>query len=302
MQKWLGVAALLIVAVWSAAQQRPSAPPSKPKVSATAPSADAKLPSEETVNSFMHEMFGYDPAVSWKVGDIRPSIASGLTEVDIVIVTPQGSQPNRFYVTEDGKHAIAGDIFPFGVHPFAAGAEKLKESVTGPAQGPANAPVTVVEFSDLQCPHCKAVQPNLERLLSEDKSVRLVFQNYPLPSHDWAEKGAEYADCIAQSSPDAFWKFIKGVFDSQSDITASNADEKFGALADQSGVKGSDIAVCADKAETAGRVQRSVSLGRSLNVTATPTAFINGRKVDNLGGLPYETLKKMVDFAAQGGK
>ncbi len=73
------------------------------------------------------------------------------------------------------------------------------------------APVTVVEFSDLQCPHCKEAQPNLDRLAAEDKNARIVFQNFPLPMHDWAMKAASYADCVARSSPDAFWKFVESI-------------------------------------------------------------------------------------------
>lgn len=265
---------------------------------ATAPSSTSKLPSEEVVNAFMRQMFGYDSALSWKISDIKPSAAEGLAEVDIVIVTPQGTQPNRFYVTEDGGHAVAGEILPFGSKPFAAAEQKLKQNLTGPAKGPATAPVTIVEFSDLQCPHCKAVQPTIERLLAEDKNVRLVFQHFPIPGHEWAEKGAEYADCIAQSSNDAVWKFLESVYNAQTEITASNADEKFTAYADQAGVKGSEIAACSAKAETAGRVQKSVLLGRSVNVNATPTLFINGRKIDNVSGTPYDVLKKMADFAA----
>ena len=78
---------------------------------------------------------------------------------------------------------------------------------------------------------------------------------------------------------------MASVYAAQSDITAANADEKLTALADQSGAKGADTAACAAKPETVGRVQRSVALGASLEVTGTPTLFINGRKISNVAGL-----------------
>ena len=92
--------------------------------------------------------------------------------------------------------------------------KELEKGITGPARGPADAPVTIVEFSDLQCPHCKEAQPVFEKLMAEEPNVRLVFQNFPLaiPAHDWAAKGAAYADCMGASSNDAFWKFIHGVY------------------------------------------------------------------------------------------
>ncbi|MGH9512687.1 MAG: thioredoxin domain-containing protein [Terriglobales bacterium] len=262
---------------------------------------EARLPSEETVNAFLHETFGYNPDLSWKVSDIKPSEAEGLAEVVVVITTPQGLQTNQFYVTEDGKHAITGDIIPFGSHPFAAARIKLEKEASGVARGPARAPVTIVEFGDLQCPHCKEAQPEIERLLSEEKDTKLIFQNFPLQSHDWAEKGADYADCVGHSSNAAFWKFIQSVYDAQSDITAANADDKLKALADAAGVDGTKIAACAAETATAGRVERSVELGNSLDVTGTPTLFINGRSISNLGNLPYAVLKQLVEFAAQEG-
>ena len=71
--------------------------------------------------------------------------------------------------------------------------------MNGPSRGPADAPVTLVEFSDLQCPHCKEAQPTIDKLMAEEKNARLVFQNFPLPAHDWAAKAAYYGDCIGRS-------------------------------------------------------------------------------------------------------
>src|SRR6202040_2992719 len=149
----------------------------------------------------------------------------------------QGQQNNRLYVTSDGKYALIGDIIPFGTRPFDAARDELSKKADGPSRGPADAPVTVVEFSDLQCPHCKEAQPTIDKLMSDEKNVRLVFQNFPLSSHDWAAKAAYYGDCIGRTSPEAFWKYVASVYDAQKDITASNADEKLTAIADHSGAK-----------------------------------------------------------------
>jgi protein-disulfide isomerase len=218
--------------------------------------------------------------------------------VDVVLSNPKGQQASKLYVTEDGKHAVIGDVMPFGEHPFLSIQKELEKGITGPSHGAADAPVTVVEFSDLQCPHCKDAQPTLDKLMAEDKNVRVVFQTFPLPMHDWAAKAAAYADCVSRSSNDGFWKFIQGVFGAQSDITAANADEKLTGLADTAGVKGADIAVCAAKPDTATRVEKSVALGKSLEVDSTPTLFINGRRVPSV---PYEVLEKLVDFAVKDG-
>jgi protein-disulfide isomerase len=298
MQRSLFCCSLILLATFAVAQQKPKAKDSPPPI----PTFSSRLPSEETVDAFMKQMFGYDPSVSWKVASIRPSEAQGVAEVLVVLSNPQGQQNNRLYVTSDGKHALIGDIIPFGTRPFDPARDELAQRADGPARGPADAPVTVVEFSDLQCPHCKEAQPTVDKLIAEEKNTRLIFQNFPLPSHDWAAKAAAYADCVGRSSNDAFWKFIQSVYDAQKDISAANADEKLTALADQAGVKGGETAACAAKAETVGRVQRSVALGASLDVNGTPTLFINGRKISNVGGLPYDVLKALTEFAAKQGK
>jgi protein-disulfide isomerase len=259
----------------------------------------SNLPSEDTVNSFLQQTFGYDSTITWKIAAIKPSTAEGLAEVDVVLTTSQGQSGATLYVTPDGKHALTGEIMPFGAKPYAPAQEALLKSINGPSRGPEKSTVTIVEFSDLQCPHCKEAQPVIDKLLTEEPNARFVFQNFPLPMHNWAAKAAAYADCVGRSSNDAFWKFVQGTFDEQANITESNADEKLTAVADAAGVKGADIAVCAAKPDTQTRIDRSVALGQSVGVTGTPTLFVNGRRIANVVGLPHEILKGYVEFAAK---
>jgi protein-disulfide isomerase len=261
--------------------------------------AGTGLPSEATVDAFMQQTFGYEPQVSWKISSIKPAPVPGLAQVDVVLATPQGQQFSRFFVTSDGRHAVVGEIIPFGPKPFEAVKNTLEKGITGPSRGPKSAPVTIVEFGDLQCPACKAAQPKIEELVAAEPKARFVFQNFPLEMHNWAAKGAAYADCVGKASNDAFWKFVSKTYETQSDITAENADEKLTALADGAGVKGTEIAACAAKPETKADVDTSIALGKSVGVTGTPTLFINGRSIGNLGQVPGETLKALVDFAAK---
>jgi protein-disulfide isomerase len=266
--------------------------------SAAQPSQTSTLPSEEDVNAFLHATFGYDPQLTWKIVSIKPSEAEGLAEVNVEMSGPQGQGTQKFFVSEDHKHAVVGEVIPFGKQPFEQSRLELQKRVTGPTRGPANAPVLLVEFSDLQCPHCKEANPTIERLLNEDPNVRFVFQNFPLPSHNWALKAAAYSDCVGRASNDTFWKFLDSVYAAQTDITADNADQKLTDLADQAGVKGQDITACAATPETEARVQESVKLGQSLEVNSTPTLFISGRPV-GVSGNNYDVLKQLVDFAAK---
>jgi len=159
-----------------------------------------------------------------------------------------------------------------------------------------------VEFGDLQCPACKAAQPAIEALVAAEPAARFVFQNFPLEMHNWAAKGAAYADCVGHASNAAFWKFVAKTYETQADITAENADEKLTALAEGAGVKGADIAACATTPVTRAHVDASLALGKTVNVTGTPTLFINGRSIGNVSSVPADALKGLVDFAAKEGK
>jgi protein-disulfide isomerase len=287
----------------AAAQSSTSSKPADPKPAAgSAAGAAINLPSEATVDSFMQQTFGYEPQVSWKISSIKPAPVPGLAQVDVIIANPQGQQLSRFYVTADGEHAIVGEIIPFGPKPFAPAKKTLDKGINGPSRGPKGAPVTIVEFGDLQCPACKAAQPAIEGLVAAEPNARFVFQNFPLEMHNWAAKGAAYADCVGRASNDAFWKFVAKTYDTQGDITAENADEKLTALADAAGVKGADIAACAGTPVTKAHVEASLALGKEVNVTGTPTLFINGRVIGNVSNVPADTLKGLVDFAAKDGK
>jgi protein-disulfide isomerase len=290
---------LLLTCSFAGAQSTAAAPaPATP-----AKSGSENLPSEETVNSFLKQTFGYQSQMTWKIASIKPSIVSGLAEVTVVIASgEQGQQLTRFYVAPDGEHALVGDIVPFGARPYDPDKKLLEKGITGPEKGPKDASVTIVEFGDLQCPACKAAQPAIEALVAAEPNARFVFQNFPLEMHNWAAKGAAYSDCVGRASNDAFWKFVSKTYETQADITAATADEKLTAIADGVGLKGADIAACAAKPETKARVDASLALGASVGVSGTPTLFINGRKIGSINPAMGDTYKSLVDFAAKDGK
>ena len=286
----------LLFTVATAQNAAPKAP------SATkAAASEEELPTDATVDAFLHQTFGYQPDLTWKISSIKPSTIPGLAEVSVVLASQQGQQFTRFYVSKDGKHAIVGDVMPFGARPFEPVKKVLDKGITGPSRGPKDSNVLIVEFGDLQCPVCKNAQPQIEALLAAEPKAHFVFQNFPLEMHNWAAKGANYADCVGRVSSDAFWKFVAKTYEKQADITAETADEKLTAIADESGVKGSEIAACAAKPETKARVDASIALGKSVEVTGTPTVFVNGRRVGSIDPNPkmLDVYKSLVDFAAK---
>jgi protein-disulfide isomerase len=257
----------------------------------------ASLPSQATVEAFLKQMFGWNQELTWKVADIKPAEAAGFSEVTSIFNTPQGQQVFRIYVSPDQKFAMTGDMVPFGADPFGAARVDLK-AANGPAHGPADASVTIVEFGDLECPACKAAQPNVNKLMQEEPRARLIFQNYPLETiHKWAFLGAKYVDCVAQQNSDTAWKFISTVYDHQSEITPDNAATMLNGYAKESGANPDTLSACVASPDTEKRVRSSMALGEKLVVSSTPTFFVNGRKVIGFGNnTPYEVVKAIVEF------
>jgi protein-disulfide isomerase len=185
---------------------------------------------------------------------------------------------------------------PFGLDPYAGNRERLS-AADGLVRGPAKPAVTMVEFSDLQCPHCRDAQPAVEKLAADFPNMRIIFQQYPLASsHPWAMKAALYADCAGHSNANAGWKFIASVYENQGSIALVTADDKLKELAVAAGLDGGKISACAASPATAARVKKSMQLGDSVGVLGTPAIFVNGRQLDTVVGIPYEQVKAVVQY------
>src|SRR5258708_12846098 len=165
---------------------------------------------------------------------------------------------------------------------------RIEVEAKGPARGPANAPVTLVEFSDFQCPFCGREFPVIERLMKEyDGKVRLVFRNYPLDFHPFAEKAAEAGACAADQGK--FWELHDKMFVNQQKL----AVEDLKSYAKSVGVDASKFDKCLDSGEKKTDVDADQKAGNEAGVNGTPAFFINGIFIN--GAQPYEQFKQTVD-------
>lgn len=256
--------------------------------------ATSKMPSKDDVEAAMKRTFGYDPSITWVIYDIHPSVVPGVADV---LVSINKQQPQHIYMSTETQTAIVGELLPFGPNPFA-GVRATLQAADGPAQGSQTPSIQLVEFSDLECPHCKAAQPIVERLVTDFPQIRYTFQQFPLPAsmHPWAMKAAEYSDCVEQISPGSFWKYVDTIFENQGSVAAATADDKLKELATSVGLNAEKISACASLPQTEARVKKSIDLGQALDVTQTPTLFVNGRRVLGLADIAYPQLKNLVQF------
>jgi protein-disulfide isomerase len=158
-----------------------------------------------------------------------------------------------------------------------------------PALGAADAPVTLVEFSDFQCPFCASVVPTIKRLRQTyGDRLRIVWKDFPLTAiHPQAFKAAEAGQCARDQGK--FWEYHDLLFANQSALEPVSL-KKYAA---DVGLDAASFDACLDTAKYTTRVQSQIEAGNRAGVSATPSAFINGRLVS--GAHPYETFAAIID-------
>jgi len=158
-----------------------------------------------------------------------------------------------------------------------------------PARGEATAPVTIVEFTDFQCPACAAMHPVLEDVLkSYGNKVRFVVRDFPLNQHEWARKAAEAAN--AANAQGKFFEYIAVLFKNQKALDVPNLKK----YATQVGLDRARFDAALDRGVYAAEVQKDVEDGEMYGVGSTPTIFVNGVQLTILSA---EGLRAAIDRA-----
>ena len=273
-------------------------PPANPKA------FTATSPTVETVNAFLTQLWGFDPKRVWRVMGIQPTMAEGVSEVVVFVTSTEPDaqvQPVTFYVLPDGKHAIGegAGVLNFGATPFAATRALLKARANGAARGATSRDLELVEFTDLQCPHCKEAEPTMDQLVKDFPAARVVVQLLPLTEiHSSAFKAAAYGVCAQKHSDEAYFKYAAGVFDTQEALAPATEDTLLRAAAQRAGLDGPAIAACANTQATKDIVNADIQLAADAGVhNTTPTLAVNGRLLPL--GIPYETIKQIIVHQAK---
>jgi predicted DsbA family dithiol-disulfide isomerase len=194
--------------------------------------------------------------------------------------TGQQEAREKFMQTLEAKYKVDYMFEPLRVDVAAAGF---------PARGPASAPVTIVEFSDFQCPFCSRVTPTLEQVVTKygDK-VRLVFRQFPLPMHANAAKAAEAALCANEQGK--FWAMHDAMFKDQGGLAVDGLKAKAAAIP---GLDAAAFNTCLDSGKETTAVQADEKAGNKAGVNGTPAMFVNGRFIS--GAVSADDLSKVID-------
>lgn len=249
----------------------------------------------QTIRKFVARTVTLIPLKDIQIAEFDPPDRGGLRKVVVNLLNADTPISKTFYVTANSGEILEGTLQTLTADPWKDTRAMLGPIIQhAPANGPADAPVNLVEFSDFQCPFCRQLNPALEELQKRHPSqIRWIFLNYPLVDiHPWAKAGATTGVCVADQSWNKFWTFEPMVYEQQREIKPETAPQQLRSLALAAGADAASYDACVQSQETADRVKASIVQGQSLGVNGTPTLFVNGRRV--VGGVSIDSLEAAI--------
>ncbi len=266
--------------------------------------ASEKLSPELTrrVEVLIRSRSSVPPDYDIQIGPRTKSEVPGFDAISVTF-TAEGktSKPATFLLSTDGKTLAQFNKFDISKDP------KLLVSGEGrPARGgPANAPVLIVGFDDLECPYCATMHKQLFPALTEryKDQIHIVYRDFPLDIHPWAMRAAIDTNCVGAQSALGYWNLVDYIHAHASELggtekSLAKANETLDSLSRDEGkrqnLNADALNACLVKQDDTA-IKASMKLGESLGVDATPALFINGEKIE--GALPLEFVYRMIDNA-----
>ena len=274
MNKLLRVSAVLATLLaWTAYAQQPKAATGNSE-------SGTPTQAQKNIEAYLRNLYAFGPDVKVIVGPLRDSAVEGILETNIDVTIGENKENAKFYVSKDGRFLFRGELSDMMKDPLAENLAQIRIT-DAPALGDPKAPVTIVEYSDFECPICRSLHDTLRNILPNyPGKVRVIFKDFPLDQiHPWARTAAVAGRCAYQQKPEAFWKLYDLIYDNQEIISAANAWGKMVDYASQSGLDADAFKSCMASPEAGATVNASHANGEKLEVTSTPTVFVNGRRM-----------------------
>jgi len=248
---------------------------------------------KQKLEAYVRYAEGFSPEVKMSIDDPAPSPFTGYYRVLVHLTAGAHKLDRLYYATQDGQQFINGNVWKLDESPFVDTLEHLP--IDGPSFGPSTAKITVVVFSDFECPYCrelaKTLRDNIPQKYPTD--VRVVFRDFPIDSiHKWARAASEAAHCLGGQKPGAFWTFHDWVFEHQQEVNETNLRDHVLGFAKQQNLDVPQVSSCMANHATAQEVSQNQQIGAALQISQTPTIFVNGRTLS--GAVPWQTLDNVI--------
>ena len=271
--------------------------------------AQGSLSSEQTekIGAYIRKAFGVPANVGVVVKQGGEQKVPGLTSIQVQFVTDKGSQVQDAWISSDQKIMVIGRVLDLTVDLDKQRLDKAKENLSkmnlqnSPSKGAPAAKITIVEYTDFQCPFCSRGYATVEQLLKDyDGKVKVVYKALPLNIHNWAEDSAVAVACVAEQNKDAFWKYYSFLFENQKTIQKDTLNGKVMSMAKENGLDEAALKTCIDTKKTLPQVQADMKEAQALGFNSTPSFMVNGNPV--IGAKPIEEFKQIIDAELAGPK
>ena len=251
----------------------------------------------EKIIQYVRQQFMVPESAKITATDLRESIYPDFLETTITVDDGKNPQSQPLFVSKNMHYLVVGSIFNLGGDPPGE-ISRLISLQDQPTQGPASAPVTLVEYSDLECPVCGSLQEELETdiIPKYGNKLRVVFKELPLVQiHDWALTGAIATQCAYQIDPSKYTVYRSAIFKNQESLSAQHARDLLLHFGAEAGIDNVKLAACIDARASLPRVEANMHEAQALGIGQTPTSYINGRVI--ISAPPPSDFYKLIDEA-----
>lgn len=251
-----------------------------------------------TLEAYLRYAELWVPQVTVTIDDAKPSTAvKDYFDVWVHLAYNGQTKDELYYVSKDGASVVKGTAYNIAKSPFQSDLESLKEDKQ-PSFGAEKPVVNLVVFGDFQCPVCQKEETVLRKDFVASPladKVRVYFNDFPLTSiHPWAMKASIIGRCMYREGQGTFWDYNDWIYGTQDKLTLENLDGQVSDWAKTKNLDTAKLKACTDDKATAAEVDRSIAMGHSLSVSATPTLYINGRKIE--GALEWNILSQLLQI------
>jgi protein-disulfide isomerase len=250
---------------------------------AAPPAASAKSDSE--LKSFLQKQFRLPSEKEIELGPLKPSPIHGLWTRVVTVTNEQGQRGTaHLFIDASGTKVILGRLMDLKSDPWGRVDVKKLALSDRAALGPGNAPVTVIEFADFECPYCARAFGEIETAVNTTYKgrIHLIFKNFPLPMHPWATQAAVAAECVRRQNPEAFWNFARDIYSNQETINPADLRQRIETFASSLDLDTRALNTCMLGNSAQAQIEQDRKDGESIHINSTPTFLINGIPVTGL--------------------
>ncbi|MGB6553296.1 MAG: thioredoxin domain-containing protein, partial [Candidatus Binataceae bacterium] len=240
---------------------------------------------DQAVKVFLQKKFRIPAIEEIRLGPLERTGIKDLYGRTVTVTNDKGQTASVvMFMNPDETKAIIGQFMDLESDPWGRTDLRMIHLEDRPTLGPADAPVTIVEFADFECPFCAHAFGEIETLANTTYKgkIKIIFKNYPLNVHPWAKTAAIGAECARLQNPDAFWDFARYYYANQGQITPKNVQQKIDEEAAKLSLDDTVLKACMAGSQAAQRIAQDETDANAVKVSSTPTFFINGISVVGL--------------------